>query len=806
MRAGSDAPEPRLGDERLTLRLLLKPAPLSIMLLHSVLKEAAFYRQPPARKRDQASPESGFGARGTFAVVHDPHRTPAPPRLAPLIFWMLIPTRQVIYEALKSRKGFASFKEVSALLGTTPKQAPAVRNRLKAMVRDGQLACDDKGGYRAAREARRVTGVFIASDRGASVKLDSPEETYLELPWRLTRALVDGDKVAVDLVENRAGATAGDIDEVTDEGFPVAVEVLARDREVAGVVAPNGCIEPLHEIGQDEVRVLAGGSSPKAAAVKSGDVVVVHLRKPKSGGGVAGEIIEVLGERESAGMEVDVVLRTYNVPCRWRREALDEAERCTAVSQRDFAGREDLRETGFVTIDGEDAKDFDDAIFFEKRGDGWRLWVAIADVASYVKPGGALDAAAYERGNSFYFPGRVVPMLPPVLSDGLCSLRPDEERLALVCRVNLSSQGEIEGYEFVRAVIRSHARMTYTEVGRFLQAGGGLDVRPAQVRDMLREGVRAFERLVARRRARGALEIDVTETRMLFDEHGMVRRIVPFERNDAHRLIEECMICANVCAAKFLAERDCGLLYRVHAGLKKEAVEDLKFFLRERGLRLDGERNVELARLLEEAAGRDDAHAVQSVILRSLTRALYQPDNAGHYGLALSLYAHFTSPIRRYPDLLVHRAIHAVLDGDAGAGKRYAGDELKAIGGHCSETEKVADDATRAVAKYLKCLYVQDRIGERFTGIVVGVTNFGLFIELDKVYVEGLLHVASLDSDYYFFDAPGHRLVGESSGKVYRLGDRIEVVLVRVAPEERKIDFALPSAAGSRRPRRRGRR
>lgn len=706
---------------------------------------------------------------------------------------MLIPKRQAIYEALKSRKGFASFDEVSALLEITPEQSQAVRNRLNAMVRDGQLACDDKGSYRAAREARRVTGVFIASDRSMSVRLDSSGETYLEMPRRLTHALVDGDKVAVDLLQGRAG----------DEGFPVAVEVVARDREIVGVVAPGGRIEPLHEIGPDEVRVLAGDSSSKAAAVKSGDVVVMRLREPEPGGAAAGEIVEVLGERESAGMEVDVVLRTYNVPCRWRREALDEAESCTAVSERDFAGREDLRGTGFVTIDGEDAKDFDDAVFFEKRGGGWRLWVAIADVASYVKPGGALDAAAYERGNSFYFPGRVVPMLPPTLSDGLCSLRPDEDRLALVCRVELSAQGEIGAYEFIRAVIRSRARMTYTEVGRFLQNGEGLGGRPAQVRDTLREGARAFERLLAQRRSRGALEIDMTETRMLFDERGMVRRIVPFERNDAHRLIEECMICANVCAAKFLADRDCGLLYRVHAGLKKEAVEDLKFFLRERGLRLDGEHNVALARLLEEVADRDDAHAVQSVILRSLTRALYQPDNAGHYGLALAFYTHFTSPIRRYPDLLVHRAIHAALDGGAGAGRRYGKDELKAAGEHCSETEKTADEATRAVAKYLKCLYVQDRIGERFSGIIVGVTNFGLFVELDKVYVEGLLHVTCLDSDYYFFDGPGHRLVGESSGRAYRLGDRIEVVLTSVVPEERKIDFALSDSAGSRRPRRR---
>ena len=697
---------------------------------------------------------------------------------------MIIPERQDIYKTLKSKNKALDLDEIAVIFSLTDDQKQAIGNRLEAMVRDGQLVHAAQDTYLPGLEAQRATGTFIVSARGMSVKVDSADGTYLEIPQRLAHGLIDGDEVAVyTLREN-----------LNKDISLIAVELLERDREIVGVVTERGYIDPLHEIGVNKVRVVAGKYFPKNVAVKAGSIVTMRLRKPEfRSSTVAGEILEVLGDCEHAGIEVDIVLRAYGIRSRWHDKILDETKHCKAVSQQDIAERKDLRAMDFITIDGEDAKDFDDAICFEKNNEEWNLWVAIADVANYIKPGSALDCEACARGNSVYFPGRVVPMLPPVLSDDLCSLRPGEERLALVCKIKLSHQGEIINYEFMKAVIFSKARLTYTEVGQFLQNNKGLEQCSISVKNMLCEGLHLLKLLSEQRKKRYALELDTVETRMLFNKQGMIRQIVPFERNDAHRLIEESMICANICAARFLAEHRKNLLYRVHVGLKKEAIEDLKFFVREQGFTLRGESNQDLASLLAELTGKDKAYIVQIVILRSLAKALYQSDNLGHYGLALESYAHFTSPIRRYPDLLIHRAIHAVLnEGKSQAhSKTYDEDELKEIGEHCSMTEKRADDATRDVEKYLKCLFIRDKVGEKFAGTIMGVTNFGLFIEIEKLYIEGLLHISSLENDYYIFDSQRHCLTGKSKGKLYKLGDQIVVTLSSVIPEERKIDFVL---------------
>ncbi|HVB47268.1 MAG TPA: ribonuclease R, partial [Burkholderiales bacterium] len=456
------------------------------------------------------------------------------------------------------------------------------------------------------------------------------------------------------------------------------------------------------------------------------------------------------------------------------------------VRAEDLAERRDLRDRPFVTIDGETAKDFDDAVYCAREGKGFRLWVAIADVSHYVRHDDALDREAAERGTSVYFPRRVIPMLPEKLSNGLCSLNPEVDRLAMVCEMALAPNGTVARYQFYAAVIRSHARLTYTEVWGMLSEGAAASGRE-QVYPHLATLYEAFQRLAEERRRRGAIDFETVETRMVFDAHGKIERILPEPRNDAHRVIEECMLAANVCAGEFLTARGHPVLYRVHDVPAEDRVAALRDFLAELGLSLPGgaqPRPKDYAELLERIRPRPDFALLQTILLRSLKQAVYSPDNAGHFGLAFDAYVHFTSPIRRYPDLLVHRAIKACL-----AGRRYEGVDWDALGQHCSETERRADEASRDVENWLKCYYMQDQVGNVFSGSVTGVTAFGLFVTLDDYFVDGLIHISELGRDYFQFDPARHRLVGERTGKRYRLADRARVKLVRVDLEQRKIDF-----------------
>jgi ribonuclease R len=455
-----------------------------------------------------------------------------------------------------------------------------------------------------------------------------------------------------------------------------------------------------------------------------------------------------------------------------------------------------LRDLPLVTIDGETAKDFDDAVFAEKKGKGWRLVVAIADVSHYVKPGMALDREAFERGNSVYFPRRVIPMLPEKLSNGLCSLNPDVERLAMVCDMEINTRGNIKDYRFYPAVFRSRARLTYTQAWDWLSGAG----RPeGRAQESLQVHLRAlydlFKVLLKARHKRGAIDFETVETMMLFDDQGKIERIVPVERNDAHRLIEECMLAANDCASDFLQKRKQTCLYRVHEGPTPEKLENLRGFLGQFGLGLPGGDNPtarDYAALLDQVKDRPDAQLLQTMMLRSLRQATYSPDNVGHFGLSYEHYTHFTSPIRRYPDLLVHRSIKAAL-----AGERYTpGDSGKPgdwaeIGLHCSMTERRADEATRDVTSWLKCYYMRDRVGEEFGGTIAAVVPFGVFVALDSVYVEGLVHVSDLGEDYFQFDAAKQQMLGVRTGQRFRLGDRLRVRLVRADLESGRIDFVL---------------
>jgi ribonuclease R len=493
-----------------------------------------------------------------------------------------------------------------------------------------------------------------------------------------------------------------------------------------------------------------------------------------------GRIAEVLGNYAESGMEIEIALRKFDLPHEFSKKALAAARALPdALRHEDYEARRDLRSLAFVTIDSETAKDFDDAVFCRKEGRGFRLWVAIADVSHYVRHGDALDLDARSRGTSVYFPRRVIPMLPEKLSNELCSLNPNVDRLAMVCEMAITHQGEVARYEFYSAVIRSQARLTYTQVWNQLESGKAPE-NLGTLHDL-------FKVLYEERNRRGAIDFDTLETRMVFDARGKIERIVPEPRNDAHRIIEECMLAANVCAGNFLAEKKQPVLYRVHDVPAADKVAALRDFLAELGLQLPGgeiPQPKDYARLLERIRKRPDFGLLQTILLRSLKQAQYSPSNVGHFGLAFDAYVHFTSPIRRYPDLLVHRAIKAAL-----SNKKYFEEDWDALGRHCSETERRADDASRDVENWLKCYYMRDHVGGTFSGSITGVVPFGLFVTLDDYFVDGLVHISELGRDYFQFDAARHMLLGERTGKRFRLADRMTVKLVRVDLETRKIDF-----------------
>jgi ribonuclease R len=513
--------------------------------------------------------------------------------------------------------------------------------------------------------------------------------------------------------------------------------------------------------------------------------------------------VEVLGNYADPGMEIEIALRKHVLPHVFS-PAVEQlcAKIPSEVTPEDWNGRTDLTRLPLVTIDGETAKDFDDAVYCEPipptppltkgggEAGGFRLIVAIADVSHYVKHGDVLDREAAGRGNSVYFPRRVIPMLPEKLSNGLCSLNPKVPRLAVVCDMRIGADGDIGSYKFYPAVFRSHARLTYTEVAAMLEDPNG---EPARQHRALLPHIqnlhRLYKMLVKARERRGAIDFETIETEMIFDGHGKIERIVQVKRNDAHRVIEECMLAANVCTSDFLRGRDHPMLYRIHEGPTPEKLTALREFLKGFGLQLSGGDDPharDYAKLLARVKDRPDAQLIQTVMLRSLRQAVYSPDNVGHFGLAYESYTHFTSPIRRYPDLLVHRAITAVL-----RGRHYDPGNWHELGAHCSMTERRADEATRDVVAWLKCYYMKDRVGEIFAGSISGVTAFGAFVALDGVYVEGLVHVSDLGSDYFHYDAGKHHLMGERTRKRYRLGDRLKVKVVRVDLDTSRIDFTV---------------
>ena len=696
------------------------------------------------------------------------------------------PSREFILQYLEERGMPLTLEELRAEWRLESDwEIEALSRRLRAMERDGQLIRNRREGYGPVAKMNLVTGRVIGHPEGHGFLIPDEGGDSLFLSPRQMRKLLHGDRAVARVIGvDYRGRREGAVVEVLERNTETVVGRFCEERGVCFVIPDN------KRVNQDIIVPTDGRGEARA-----GQIVIVELiEQPSAQNRPLGRVKEVLGEHMAPGMEVRIAIASHGIPVEWPEAVLAEARRHgESVPESAKQGRWDLRATPLVTIDGVTARDFDDAVYCERRGNNWRLLVAIADVSWYVRPGTALDREARKRGNSVYFPDRAIPMLPEALSDGLCSLNPEVDRLCLVCEMTLSAEGRIIRSRFAEAVMRSHARLTYDTVAAIV-ADRDPRVRAEYAAlvphlDRLHE---LYQVLRATREQRGAMDFDTQETVIEYSAERKIERILPTERNDAHRLIEECMIAANVAAARFLQRQKLPGLYRIHAGPTEDRLNKLRAFLGELGLGLSGGEKpspLDYTRLLERIRDRPDAHLIQTVMLRSLAQAVYSPGNIGHFGLALDAYAHFTSPIRRYPDLQVHRAIRHALNGGKPADFPYNHAELVGLGEHCSMTERRADEAVRDAVEWLKCEYMLDKVGQTFDGIITAVTAFGLFVELRGVFVEGLVHVTALRNDYYHFDPVGHRLHGERSGQVYRLGDRLTVRVTRVDLDERKIDF-----------------
>ena len=656
--------------------------------------------------------------------------------------------------------------------------------RLYAMVRAGQILENRRGEYCLTAKLDLVTGTvsghrdgfgFVVRDDG------EPDDVYLSATQM--RSLFDGDRVAIRITGlDRRGRAEGELVDVLERGTREVAGQFIRERGIGLVVPDNSRIS--HRI------LIPKGEAGNA---KAGDMVVVDiLDYPSRIEQATGRVITVIGAPGDKGIATDIAIHSHSIPFKWPQAVLNEIKTFGEdVPDKAKQGRTDLRDVNLVTIDGEDARDFDDAVYCEKSGSGWRLLVAIADVSNYVSVGSELDKEATRRGTSVYFPDRVVPMLPEILSNGLCSLNPKVDRLCMVCEMHVDGEGNVTRSEFYEAVMRSKARLTYSQVSAFLE-GESKPALPKDLHSSIRELHALYKALAGARARRGAIEIDLPQTKFKLNKDGEIDRIEVVPRNDAHRLIEECMIAANVQAATFLKHHRIPGLYRVHPKPDPDRFNDLRLYLVSLGLKVAHPDHVEprhFTEIIEQIKDRPDSAAITMAMLRSLTHAEYSPTNVGHFGLSLASYAHFTSPIRRYPDLLVHRAVRHMVRGGKAGGYDYGPKEMERLGSITSSHEKRAEEATRDVEAWLKCQYMEGHLGDEFDGVITGVTNFGLFVQITELMTDGLVHVTSLDNDYYHYDAGSQRLVGERSGKTYSLGEAMRVRVQRVDMETRKIDF-----------------
>jgi len=699
-----------------------------------------------------------------------------------------IPARELILERLREQGVPMRADDLAHALGAdTAPVREALYGRFAAMERDGQLMTNRKGQLCVVAKLDLIAGTVQGHPDGYGFLIPDDGAPDLFLPPKEMHKALHGDRATARRVGvDRRGRPEGALIDILSRANRELVGRIYEERSICYLVAEDKRISQDILVPPD----MRGGAKP-------GQVVVAQLiEQPSAHREALARVVKVLGNYADPGMEIEIALRKHDLPHQFSSAAKRQAGRLPSeLRAADRKDRVDLTGLPLVTIDGETARDFDDAVYCERVGKGYRLVVAIADVSHYVRDGDALDRDARERGTSVYFPRRVIPMLPEKLSNDLCSLMPGVDRLCMACDMAIGAHGEIASYRFYPALMHSRARLTYTEVWDWLSEGrttkdgaaGALAPHLANLHSL-------YKVLAAARAKRGALDFETAELELRFDDRGKIEAIVPIERNDAHRLIEECMLAANVCAADHLLRAHHPTLFRVHEGPTPEKLAGLKEFLGASALTLGGGDDPQprdYARLLAKIVDRPDFNLLQTVLLRSLQQAVYSPRNEGHFGLGYDAYAHFTSPIRRYPDLLVHRCLRATP-----SKTRYvpSGANWAELGVHCSLTERRADEATRDVENWLKCYFMQDRVGEVFNGTVSGVTHFGLFVTLDGLNVDGLVHVTELGDDYFHFDAVHHALNGERTGRRYRLADRIAVKIARVDLEATRIEFVLSEA------------
>ncbi|WP_298574850.1 ribonuclease R [uncultured Luteimonas sp.] len=762
--------------------------------------------QGPQRKRGARSAQPGWlptvpppprgEARSAGGRFVDPHAGREAERYAEPIA-----SREAILALLGEAEGPLTMEVLAQRLElTAPDRAAALGKRLGAMVRDGQLLQNRRGGFVPASAMDLIAGTIIANPDGFGfLRPDKGVGDDLFLPPAEMRKVMHGDRAMASVTGlDRRGRREG-----------VIVEVLERrlNRLIGRFTVESG----ISFVVPDDRRIQRNVQVPSDARLgaQHGQLVVCEITTPADERRPPiGKVLAVLGDALTPSLVVEAAIHGHELPHEFPAAVLAEAAAVPLeVDANAASGRLDLRGLPLVTIDGEDAKDFDDAVYCEPNARGFRLVVAIADVSSYVRPGQPLDDEAQLRATSVYFPGFVVPMLPETLSNGICSLNPDVDRLCFVCDMQVDREGEVVQSEFHEAVMRSHARLTYTQVWQAV--GEGDPEAREQVGSLMPQVERLHQlyKVLAKARARrGAIEFESSEVRFVLDNRGEVVQAGMLQRNDAHKLIEECMIAANVEAAKFLLQAEMPAPYRIHDKPPESKYADLLEFLKEFALRMPGWARLQpkdFASLLKKVRDRPDATLLESVILRSQSQAVYSPDNIGHFGLALQAYAHFTSPIRRYPDLLVHRAIKHVLK----RGRReafHSPSQMASLALQCSERERRADEAEREVDERYRAAWMEQHVGGEFDGTISGVTSFGLFVELDQSKVNGLVHVTQLPNDFYHFDPVRKTLTGERAGREFRLGDRVRIVVLKASLEERKIDFRLAGERGAQPPPPRG--